>query len=36
MATAGFATEDQRFVFHAASRRLIAEHGAEAILLRGK
>ena len=35
MATAGFATEDQRAVFNAVSQRLMAEQSAEAILLGG-
>jgi aspartate racemase len=35
MATAGFVTDDQRAIFHAASRRLITGQGAEAILLGG-
>jgi aspartate racemase len=35
MATAGFVTEEQRALLHAVSRRLIADQGAEAILLGG-
>jgi aspartate racemase len=35
MAAAGVVTDEQRAVFHAAARRLLAECGAEAILLGG-
>lgn len=35
MATSGFVTDSQKSIFNAASRRLITEHGAEAIMLGG-
>jgi aspartate racemase len=35
MAASGFVTDDQRSIFNAASRRLIEDQGAEAIMLGG-
>ncbi len=35
MAISGFVTEDQRSIFNAASRRLLGDQGAQAIMLGG-